>query len=168
MVEHKPFQYHTHRLSLSLSLLSIECIQLLLKEPLIHQMMDKKLKGRVTFAQLDPPVALPFAQRNRPFVKTRLEDESLLSTDVSSIVLTPLNKARAPESEFSTDKARAPESEFSTDVSSVVLTPLNKARAPGSEFSADVSSIMLTPLNKVRAPSQQMLLQIPQTELRSF
>ena len=65
-----------------------ECIQLITQEPLVKQFLTTNSfksgpQARVSFALQDPP-----------FARTRLEEESILSTDVSSVVLTPL--ARLP------------------------------------------------------------------------
>lgn len=68
-----------------------ECLVLLMEEPLIVKMIDKSF----SFGHYrSPPARVTFVeeQDEKPFVITRLEDESQLSTDVSSVLLTPLYK----------------------------------------------------------------------------
>jgi hypothetical protein len=92
-----------------------ECIQGLLQEPLIRNMVNMTLTKstqRVKFGGVEPP-----------FVKTRLEEESQLSTDVSSVGLTPLNRAKESKSTSSGEKNYS-----SSDNSSFGLTPLAKVR----------------------------------------
>jgi hypothetical protein len=84
-----------------------ECIQLLLKEPLVRKMV-----------KTTPEKTTPFPT-DRPFVKTRLEDESIMSTDVSSVGLSPY-AIKAKQS------GAASRQMSSYDESSIRLYPLAK------------------------------------------
>ena len=103
-----------------------ECLALLMEEPLMLQMIDKSFtlkqvkngSSRVTFAE---------NAGIKPFVHTRLEEESQLSTDVSSVVLTPLNRflkeTGGPAPQTSRERSM-----MSSSNSSVALVPLTRLR----------------------------------------
>jgi len=66
-----------------------ECIQLVVQEPLVKQFLTTGSFKKAPHARVS------FALPDQPFDRTRLEEESILSTtDVSSVLLTPL--ARIP------------------------------------------------------------------------
>jgi hypothetical protein len=106
----------------------------------------------------------------KPFERTRLEpgeDESALSTDQSSIMLTPLNRVRVNRtrvaaattslgSDLASRQVPRDESALSTDQSSIMLTPLNRVRVNRTRVAATTTTSSSDLLGSRQAPRVEM------------